>query len=109
MMLRILRLAAQSRQEQADRSMTKPKPMRARLVRCQARSVRSAANSTRGSGGLGMVNVIVSGYRHACLPRGDSPDFSGDYPQMVEAAGQLIHLFRDRLDYAFIPQRLRDE
>jgi hypothetical protein len=40
---------------------------------------------------------------------GYSPDFSGEYPQMVEAAGQLIHLFRDGLDYAFIPHRLRGE
>jgi hypothetical protein len=27
---------------------------------------------------------------------------------MVEAGGQLFHLFRDRLDYAFILHRLRD-
>src|SRR5262245_51651202 len=27
---------------------------------------------------------------------------------MVEAAGQLFHLFRDGLDYAFIPNRFRD-
>jgi hypothetical protein len=27
---------------------------------------------------------------------------------MVEAAGQLPHLFRDGLDYAFILHRLRD-
>ena len=27
---------------------------------------------------------------------------------MVEAAGQLFHLFRDGLDYAFIPHRSRD-
>jgi hypothetical protein len=40
---------------------------------------------------------------------GDSPDFSGDYPHLVEAAGQRIHLFRDGLDYAFIPHRLRAE
>ena len=33
---------------------------------------------------------------------GDSPDFSGDYPHLVEAAGQPVHLFRDGLDYAFI-------
>jgi hypothetical protein len=58
------------------------------------------------------MNLIVCHYRqhpHWRWHSGDSPDFSGDYPQMVEAAGQLIHLFRDRLDYAFIPQRLRDE
>jgi hypothetical protein len=28
---------------------------------------------------------------------------------MVEAGGQLFHPFRDRLDYAFILHRLRDE
>jgi hypothetical protein len=37
-----------------------------------------------------------------------SPDFSGEGPQMVEAAGQLPHLFRDGLDYAFILHRFRD-
>ena len=42
-------------------------------------------------------------------PTGDSPDFSGDYPQLVEAAGQLVHLFRDGLDYAFIPHCSRSE
>jgi hypothetical protein len=28
---------------------------------------------------------------------------------LVEAAGQLVHLFRDGLDYAFIPRRLRGQ
>ena len=43
------------------------------------------------------------------VAKGDSPDFSGDYPQLVEAAGQLVHLFRDGLDYAFIPRCSRSE
>ena len=37
-----------------------------------------------------------------------SPDFSGEPSLLVEAAGQLFHLFRDGLDYAFIPNRFRD-
>src|ERR1700720_4514498 len=37
------------------RSITKPRPIRAKLLRCHARSVRSAANNTRGSGGLDMM------------------------------------------------------
>jgi hypothetical protein len=37
-----------------------------------------------------------------------SPDCSGEGPQLVEAGGQLFHLFRDRLDYAFILHRFRD-
>ena len=34
-----------------------------------------------------------------------SPDFSGEPALLVEAAGQLFHLFRDGLDYAFILHR----
>src|SRR5271154_5193196 len=41
--------------------MTKPKPISATLDRCQARRVRSAANSTRGSGGSGMASEFVGG------------------------------------------------
>jgi hypothetical protein len=52
-----------------------------------------------------MIVAAISGHCAA----GDSPDFSGDYPQLVEAAGQLFHLFRDGLDYAFIPHCLRNE
>jgi hypothetical protein len=37
-----------------------------------------------------------------------SPDFSGEASPLVEAAGQLPHLFRDGLDYAFILHRFRD-
>jgi hypothetical protein len=38
-----------------------------------------------------------------------SPDFSGEPALLVEAAGQLFHLFRDGLDYAFILHRFRNE
>jgi hypothetical protein len=64
---RILRLVAQGRKKEAEkRSITKPKAMRATLLRCQARSVRSAANNTRGSGGLDMTRSIISDAdRHA--------------------------------------------
>src|ERR1700694_46629 len=37
------------------RSITKPRPVRAKLLRCQAKRVRSAAHNTRGSGGLDMM------------------------------------------------------
>src|SRR6266853_1094162 len=37
------------------RSMRKPKPIRARLLRCHASSVRSAENNTRGSAGADMM------------------------------------------------------
>src|SRR5882762_7674325 len=37
------------------RSITNPRPISAKLLRCHARSVRSAANNTRGSGGLDMM------------------------------------------------------
>jgi hypothetical protein len=43
--------------------------------------------------------VLVEGER--------SPDFSGERSLLVEAAGQLVHLFRDGLDYAFILHRYR--
>jgi hypothetical protein len=37
------------------------------------------------------------------------PDFSGKRSLLVEAAGQLILLFREGLDYAFILHRQRGE
>jgi hypothetical protein len=33
----------------------------------------------------------------------------GSHHFLVEAAGQMFHLFRDGLDYAFILRRFRDE
>jgi len=52
------------------------------------------------------VSVVLYTMRHfPHLPTGHSPDSSGECPHMVEAAGQLFHLFRDGLDYAFIPHR----
>src|SRR6185503_18730037 len=39
----------------------------------------------------------------------NSPDFSGDFSLLVEAAGQLFPLFREGLDYAFIPHCSHNE
>ncbi len=49
-------------------------------------------------GDTGDKLTLVFGMRS----RTRNPDFSGYVSQMVEAAGQLFHLFRDGLDYAFI-------
>ena len=57
-----------------------------------------------------VVWCAIRGPRH--IVRGKrtagSPDFSGEPALLVEAAGQLFHLFRDGLDYAFIPHRFHD-
>jgi hypothetical protein len=51
-----------------------------------------------------VVWCAVHGPRHIvrCEREAGSPDFSGEPALLVEAAGQLFHLFRDGLDYAFI-------
>lgn len=48
-----------------------------------------------------------SSWGHAGVQSQASPDFSGEASPLVEAAGQLPHLFRDGLDYAFILHRFR--
>src|SRR5579863_7884091 len=62
------------------RSITKPNPIRARLLRCQARSVRSAANKTRGSGGLDIAVILAEFGRYDFLNRRcaalDQPELS---------------------------------
>src|ERR1700719_197284 len=55
------------------RSITKPSPIRAKLLRCHARSVRSAANNTRGSGGLDMTKHPLG-----CRWRGPLPHRTGE-------------------------------